>query len=225
MIEHPKDWQKVGREIGLTEVGEAIRQSILSINCNCLSFSGGLDSSLLLHFMLEAGRKVQIFNGTCSQGHPDTYYSQLAVRFFESKFNTKITGQWFVIDNATGNKLVKAFYKLVGQHTDSIIAGDGIDEFAGGYYDHQEKPYEFRYFYHMRKLQLEQLAPLDKNSGTVRVHLPYLDTRVTSLLWQIPLSEKVDATCRKKLMVQLAEGKLPREIIDRRKYGFGTRGE
>ncbi|GAJ00019.1 unnamed protein product, partial [marine sediment metagenome] len=33
-------------------------------------------------------------------------------------------------------------------------------------------------------------------------------------------SEKVDRKCRKKLMVEIAKGKIPNEVINRRKYGF-----
>ena len=61
---------------------------------------------------------------------------------------------------------------------------------------------------------------MHENSGNVKVFLPYLDSRLISLLSQIPVSEKVDRNQRKKLMVKMAENKIPKSIIDRRKYGF-----
>jgi asparagine synthetase B (glutamine-hydrolysing) len=72
----------------------------------------------------------------------------------------------------------------------------------------------------MKRLQEEQLIPLNKNSGQVKVYLPYLDNRLVLLFSQIPISEKVDSKHRKKIMIQMAKGKIPNEIINRRKYGF-----
>ncbi len=225
MIVHPKEWQKVGQPIKLSDIESAMRQSVADINCDCLSFSGGVDSCLLLHFMLELGRKVRVFNVACQSDHPDIEYSRMAIKYFERKFGVKLTGMWRVLNNVHGDDLVKAFYSTLRQHTDSIIAGDGIDEFMCGYYGHQKELDEFTYYDYLRRLQVEHLIPLNENSGSVKVYLPYLDERVTSLLWQIPLSEKVDSECRKKLMVQLAQGKVPDEIIKRRKYGFATQYE
>ena len=72
-------------------------------------------------------------------------------------------------------------------------------------------------------MQQRHLKPLDKNSGRVKVYLPYLSDAVTRLFWQIPLADKVDKVHRKRIMLLLAKGKLPEEIINRRKYGFGTK--
>ena len=223
MIVYPGNWRDIGVPVKVTQIEEALRQVISEIPCECLSFSGGLDSSLLLYFMLEAGKKVRVFTITCSDNHPDIHYSQLALKYFKERYKVNITGLWRVANGVTGDELVKAFYQSgLDQHTDSIIAGDGIDEFMAGYYNHQRNPTEDVYYDYMRRLQVEQLTPLNENSGAIKVYLPYLDTRVTSLLGQIPLSEKVDKHCRKKIMIELAKGKLPEAIIKRRKYGFGT---
>jgi asparagine synthetase B (glutamine-hydrolysing) len=174
--------------------------------------------------MLKLGRKVKTFTITCSDDHPDIEYSQRALSFFKALLHTDIEeSHWFVRPNLTGDDLVAAFYSTITNNTDSIIAGDGIDEFLCGYYQHQANPIEETYFDFMRRLQSEQLEPLDKNSSKVKVYLPYLDERVTSLLWQIPISEKVDINERKKITNQLARmAGIPEFIIERKKYGFAT---
>lgn len=223
MIVGPANWRDIGVSITLAQIEVAMQQAVADVPCDCLSFSGGLDSSLLLYFMLEAGKQARVFTITSSDNHPDIHYSRLALRYFEDKYGIQIESSWRVAHNITGDNLVKVFYQgELGQHTDSIIAGDGIDEFMAGYYTHQCCPTEETYYRYLRCLQEDHLCPLNENSGNIKVYLPYLDVRVTSLLAQIPLSEKVDKHSRKKIMVELAKGKLPSEIIKRRKYGFGT---
>jgi len=64
------------------------------------------------------------------------------------------------------------------------------------------------------------LISLHEASGKVRVYLPYIDESLITLYSQIPLSRKVDKNARKKVMVAMAKGKIPDEILLRRKYGF-----
>ena len=100
------------------------------------------------------------------------------------------------------------------------MVGDGIDEFMCGYYDHQKYPTEETYYKHIRELVALHLVPLDRNSGNVFVYEPYLDERLLSVLSMIPISDKVDSMTRKKIICALAKGKLPDDVIGRRKYGF-----
>ena len=223
MIVYPKAWQEIGQPISLTMIEKAIAQIIAEMPCDCLSFSGGLDSSLLLYFMLESGKKPRVFTIVCSDNHPDIHYSQTVLRYFREHYDVSIESSVRVLPHLIGDELVKAFYQSgLSQHTDTIIAGDGIDEFMAGYYKHQQEPTETTFYDFMRRLQAEHLVPLNENSGSIKVYLPYLDNRLTSLLWQIPITDKIDKSHRKKLMVQLAEGKLPNAVITRRKYGFAT---
>lgn len=223
MIVYPSDWRHVGEPIQLGQIEETLKQIVSEIPSDSLSFSGGLDSSLLLYFMLEAGKTPRVFTITCSDNHPDVHYSMLVVDYFKKKYGVNITGFWRVANGVKGDDLVKVFYSNgLSQHTNSIIVGDGIDEFMAGYYAHQRNPVEDVYYDYLRRLQTEHLAPLHDNSGSIKVYLPYIDTRLTSLLSLIPLADKVDRSNRKKVMVELAKGKVPDEVIGRRKYGFGT---
>ncbi|KKK46945.1 hypothetical protein LCGC14_3160150, partial [marine sediment metagenome] len=54
------------------------------------------------------------------------------------------------------------------------------------------------------------------------VHIPYADDRITNLFHRIPLYRKVNESSRKWVIMELAEGKVPAENIERKKYGFAT---
>ena len=218
MIVYPKNWEKVGQKISLRQIEEIILTILSEINCNCLSFSGGLDSSLLLYFMTKIfGRDIRCFTIAYSKDHPDYIFSDFISSYF--KVNSEIYIPDFNLKS--GNDIVKRFYEDLGKKgIKKIITGDGVDEFNCGYYDHLHNPTERMYYNYIWRLQKEQLLPLNKNSGKIKIALPYIDDRLILLFSQIPVFEKVDDINRKKVLIQLAEGKLPDKVIYRRKYGF-----
>jgi len=233
MIVFPINWGRVGRHIGIKEIDYTLNSIIWNIDCNCLSFSGGLDSSLLLWHMcmvrLSMAKDfspvlIKVFTAARSMKHPDMTYAQMVVEYFRDKFK-HIDLVHYILDIEKESKCngIELFYKYIAGHTDSIIAGDGVDEFMCGYYDHQNSTLHDRsriYYYHIRQLQKNHLIPLNENSGEVRVYLPYIDESLIALYSQIPLGEKVDKNTRKKVMVAMAKGKVPDEVLTRRKYGF-----
>lgn len=231
MIVYPTGWRRVGWRVSTEKIAGQILRTLEGIQCNCLSLSGGIDSSLLLYFMLKIHPEVKVFTIGLSEDHPDIKYSEMIVDKFASVYSEMITHKMYIPfpdkikkeqlpGKSLGDTAVRMFYEFVGQHTDGIIAGDGIDEFMAGYYPHQKSPNEKTYYDLIRRLTEDHLIPLDGNSGKVKVYLPFLDSRLISMLSQVPLSEKVDPHHRKKLMVEMAKGRLPEEIITRRKYGF-----
>jgi len=48
----PIDWMEIGKPITVKDIELGIMKVLSEISCDCLSFSGGLDSSLILYFML-----------------------------------------------------------------------------------------------------------------------------------------------------------------------------
>ena len=230
MIVYPDDWYEVGRPVKIQEIEEAILQILGEIHCSCLALSGGLDSSLMLYYMLKIYPQVEAFTIGDSENHPDIRYSKEIVRNFENETNLikhricipsleEIKGEKKSGD-FKGDDAVRIFYKFVEKYTDRIVSCDGADEFNAGYYGHQAPEIERAYYEYIRRLQKEQLEPLNKNSMGVKVYLPYLDKGLLYLLCQIPLAEKVNKKERKILMVEMAKGKIPDEIIKRRKIGF-----
>lgn len=231
MIVYPKDWRKIGVEITPKDIEKRLMTVLREIDCNCLSFSGGVDSSLLLYYMCQIYDKVKLFTTGLSGDHPDVMFAESVVEHYGKKFDARL---WHYIyrptkedlkglvspNNYLTDAMVKAFYEFVAQRADKIIAGDVVDEYTCGYYAHMDNPTEEVYYDHIRRLQKNHLAPLNKNSGDVRVYLPYADEKVIAMLSQIPLKDKVDFRNRKKVMVEMARGKVPDKVILRRKYGF-----
>lgn len=226
MIVYPEGWEKIGQQIGHEEIGDMILKVLWGIPCASLAFSGGLDSSLLLYFMAKIHEEVMAFTIGLSDEHPDIINSRLLAEK-HSNVNHKIyipTKNQIEKEKRTdgfeGDNAVRLFYKFVSKYTDEIISGDGLDEFMCGYYSHRNSLGERAYYNLIRRLQEEHLIPLDNNSRQVRVYLPYLDDRLVSIFSQIPIQEKVDRKERKKIINLIAKGKIPDEIINRRKYGF-----
>lgn len=227
MIIYPKNWDKIGQPVEIRDLELAIERTLREIPCNCLALSGGLDSSLLLYFMLKVHKEVRAFTIGGSDRHRDVYYAVLAAEELGRTRHLYYVPSQEEIDadidqegDLKGDKATRLFYKFVKTYTPEIISGDGIDEFMCGYYDHQSYPTEPAYFRIIRRLWLEQLKPLDRNSMGVKVYLPYLDAGLLYLLGQIPTYEKVNERERKILMIKMAAGKIPEEILMRDKIGF-----
>lgn len=222
MIVYPKNWRQLGRAITLDDIDSCLMEIMREIDCISLSYSGGIDSSLLLDYILKLKGAAECFTIANDKAHPDIYYSQLGISHYREKYGVSIPHNVSIRSHLEGDDLVKCFYTNLSFYCKDIIAGDGIDELACGYYAHQSNPDEQTYFDYLKKMQAEQLEPLNLNSGNVQVHLPFCDDRLVSLLYKIPLSEKVNSLNRKMIICCLAEGKVPEEIIERRKYGLGT---
>lgn len=217
MIDYPENWQGIGKKISSSEISSAICSSIKQTGVHSLSLSGGIDSTLLLYFMKKVlGNSIYCYNVSLSEDHPDHVYAKMATDFFGVDLYS-----YFLDGNEEPDEVVKTFYTyLKNAGVKKIIAGDGIDEFSCGYYSHQNDPSERNYISWIRQLNQGQLAPLNKNSGSVSVYLPYLAPSVVALLSLIPIYDKVDSDCRKKIIVEMAKGNIPDDIINRRKFGF-----
>jgi len=230
VIVYPKNWREVGTEITVEAVEDALEDAFHTFNCTNLALSGGLDSSLLLYYMCQVFKRIEVFTIGKTNEHPDIVFAKKVVDYFRMRYNNVdiihhicYPQDWEIkdsIEEYPGDRAVELFYRFVDKYTDTIVAGDGIDEFMCGYYAHMRNPNEETYYSYLRKLQKEQLVPLDLNSGNVDVYLPYLDEKVLALLLQIPLEDKVDTVTRKKFLIKMALGKVPDEAITRRKYGF-----
>ena len=228
MIVYPENWEKIGQPIKLKKIESTILEILSDIDCNCLSFSGGIDSSVMLWLMLKIHKKVRAFTIGISQDHPDVVYAKEVAKLFGDNVEHVIyfPSQELIKrekrkNDFDGDVAVRLLYKFVKNcYANKIIACDGIDEFMCGYYAHQKDPTEKTYYNYLRRLQKEQLEPLNRNSQSINVYLPYIDKRLIFLLSQIPLDEKVNRSTRKRLMFDIANEILPKEITNWRKYGF-----
>ena len=221
MIGWPKNWQKFGNEVTIDDIDSAMRVVIADIDCINLSFSGGVDSSLLLYYLLEVKGKANCFTVANDAGHPDIEYSAKAIQWLKEKCNTNIDHMVFIRPNLEGDSLVKTYYGALKPFVGDIITGDCIDELSCGYYNHRDLQEE-TYHNYLHRVQVDHLQPLNENSGDTLVYLPYADDRVANLFYRIPLYEKVSQVERKLIIMRLAEGKVSPEVIERRKYGLGS---
>lgn len=220
-IIYPQDWRKVGVPITINDIDDILRQVISGIDCCNLSFSGGVDSSLLLYYLLEVKGQAQTFTIANDINHADLEYAEKSVSYFEQIYGRCIDNHTFVRPNVDGDELVKLFYGILKALIDEIIAGDCLDELCCGYYAHQDLKEE-TYQEYLGHLQSKHLEPLNTNSGEVKVYLPYASEKITNLFYRIPLYSKVSLNCRKRVIMELAEGKVAPEVIARKKYGFAT---
>jgi len=222
MIIYPKNWKKIGAAISTADIEGRLIEVLREIYCNHLSFSGGVDSSLLLYYLCQIFHRVEIFTMGTSEAHPDVKFAKDVIEQYKRKFfHVSFEHHIYCPRNEEiEDSIYGMFYKFVSQHTDRIITGDVIDEYTCGYYAHMANPTEEVYYDHIRRLQKNHLVPLNENSDKVGVCLPYADEKVIAMLSQIPLKDKVDYRNRKKVVIEMARGKVPDEVILRRKYGF-----
>lgn len=225
MIAEPLNWNKKGQPISINDIEETISSILVDIDVRHLSLSGGLDSSLMLYFMVRVFGHQDIYCHTIAlnEQHPDYIFSEKITDYFDVKWDPLIPNQTLQPqkNDCPGDEIVRYFYDhLKGSKIDGIISCDGIDEYMCGYYEHQNNPSEATYYKYIRRLQEYHLQPLHENSGKIKVYLPFLENFLILLLSQIPLKDKVDSKNRKKIMIEMAKDKLPKEIIKRRKYGF-----
>lgn len=218
MITSPINWPEIGKKPTLERIRLAMRASFSSLPTYNLALSGGLDSTLALSFMVRVldRDKIKCYTIALNEGHPDYTYSKMAASYFCVEHHILLPPH----APANGDGTVKVFFEWLHEKgVRQIVTCDGIDEFMAGYYAHQDCTQE-TYDDFISRLYVDQLLPLNNNSGPVEVFLPYLDLNLILLLNQIPLKDKVNQDGRKLIMQELAKGAIPDEIINRRKYGF-----
>lgn len=231
MIIQPANWREIGQPIAVDSLEMAIRQAVTECHCDAVALSGGIDSTLLLYYLADADRHVEAFTLGVSWDHPDVVHARIAVERYGNVRHHILVPALGTLDvtkrpgDLDGDQNVRSLYSHIARYTNRVIAGDGVDEWMCGYYPHMLHPTEETYIGYLRRLYADQLEPLDRNSGEVLVCLPYLHHEVVSLMSQIPISEKVSADCRKRIVVELARrAGIPEAIIERRKYGLCDAG-
>lgn len=225
MIAHPKNWDYIYELPTLDKIESTMFDAVKATGCPNLCLSGGVDSSLTLHFMTQVFPLIKCFTIASSMNHPDVYYSKVVVEKYGVEhliyIPTKAEIEASKTDgDLTGDVAVRLLYQFIAKHTDRVIAADCIDELDCGYYPHQKEPTDYTFRKFILELEELHLKPLDKNSGTVRVYLPYATPEVIHTFLRIPISEKVSSSKRKSHIMRIASKYLPEDIILRRKYGF-----
>lgn len=227
MIVYPSNWQNIGQSISVSQIKDTLISTVAKLDCPFISFSGGLDSTLMLYMMLESYTSVDAFTIGLSDSHPDVVYSRRLISKLGARVRLHVCipsadkiASGRIEGDFDGDDAVRHLYTYLSNYTDRVIACDGIDEFMCGYFKHQENPTEEMYYNILSTLRDKQLSPLNINSGDIKVFLPYLDVEVVHLLSQVPVYRKVDTDGRKRLMFEIANGYIPNYVTSRRKYGM-----
>lgn len=228
MIVYPKNWHIDYEKFALSEghvdvdipnIIDILYGVLKKINVNCLAYSGGVDSTIVLCLLTRIFDNVFTYTISSREDHPDMQFAKYGSTIYNS------THREFIVDPTheetdkfTGDNAIRQLFELI--ETNEIICCDGIDEFMCGYYAHQDLKHEtYRYF--LSRLLSGHLIPLDNNSKDTKVFIPYLDNDLVNIFKHISLSEKVNPTIRKKIVCSMARYlEIPEKIITRNKYGF-----
>ncbi len=99
---------------------------------------------------------------------------------------------------------------------------DDIDRYLGEI-DSRNEYDELGYVYERMYMMDQVLVKVDRASmaHALEVRAPFLDTHIVDLANHLPVSYKFRGITRKYILKKLMEGKLPHEIIYRKKKGFG----
>ena len=116
----------------------------------------------------------------------------------------------------------KLFSKKIAKKIESLNEFEDIDNYlkelsTNEYYD------QLTYLYLRTYMMDDILVKVDRASmyNSLEVRAPFLDTDVVDFLVNVPLSLKLHGFTTKYLLKKLMEDKLPRDIVYRKKKGFG----
>lgn len=194
--------------------------------------SGGLDSSIMAHLVMENVRaggvlsEIPIQFLTTTNGE-DAGYAQILAESegFELDF---INSEDWMDEEVLLEALIAADspidlgslvpnYRLIKEAKyDYILTGDGPDELFGGYsrmheYDSQKSDiFQELSFYHLPKLN-QTASYLHK-----QLICPYIDPRILAFALSLDLPERTD----KKVLKEAFRGQIPCSIIDRQKFAL-----
>jgi len=228
VIVYPKNWNQKYEELSnlyldpCEEIIDTLYLILKKINVLALAYSGGLDSTLMLHIMsIVYHKKIHTYTIGSRKDHPDIQFARKGSKIYNTIHHEFIVEPTYKnTDKFKGDNAVRQLFELVSEFTDKIICCDGIDEFMCGYYDHQDRKVS-TYRHYLSKLTPNHLIPLNKNSKNIEVYLPYLDDYLIDIYRKIPLTAKADSENRKKIMIEMAVRLgISDKFINRNKYGF-----
>lgn len=215
--------------------------------CRAVSLSGGLDSSIVAAIAKEYNPDLKLFTGSVkSAPGPDLENAKLMADFLGLEhFVYEITDEdisgfisdavWYLesFDEDCISGILSNYYvsKLVKQHSNSVMVGEGADELFGGYRmvlksekvkdeTHRErlakKLLDISYNTALRRLDRAWMA------NAVDYRTPYLDKRLVDFSQKIPMKWKIygEKQVEKFVLREAFRDMLPEKIANREKLRF-----
>jgi asparagine synthase (glutamine-hydrolysing) len=227
----------------------AVRKRMQDGAAKGVSLSGGLDSSITAAVAKSIDPEIKLFSTTIERyPSPDLKYAQLMAQFLGLEHHIyEITDRdiqsfipdavWYMetfdedcVSGAIANHFTS---KMIKDHTNCVLVGEGADELFGGYFrelqdipDPEEKERIAR-----KLVQIAYntaLRRLDRGwlSNSVNYRTPFLDPEVVEFSNSIPMELKVRhdeheaRNVEKWILREALRDWLPQEIADRPKLRF-----
>jgi len=230
------------------EIKNILKKIISNSNSKHISFSGGLDSSIITSHLNEQQKNALVVI-TDDFIANDLTYSQIAAKHFQLKldiFNVNseklldaIEGTISILKNFNDieirNSVVMylAFNELKNNDVHDVLTGDGADELFAGYnFLLNKSENELRdEITRIKKIMHFPSIKIAKFFG-INIEQPFLDENVVDYAEKIPVSLKVNEKNGKKygkwILRKAYENDMPKSIVWREKSpmqdGSGTSG-
>jgi asparagine synthase (glutamine-hydrolysing) len=204
--------------------------------------SGGVDSTLVVGVMARLQTaKVKTFS-IGFEGYPEwdeTGYARLVARRFETdhtefkvrpeSFDLVEKLAWHYDEPFGDSSAIPTFIvsSLTRDHVTVALTGDGGDEVFGGYprFIAAADPVNRVLYLNARTYLLDDLnVKVDRASmaASLETRAPFLDTALMELSLSLPGHLKIRGTTTKWILKRAFRDLLPREVVHRKKMGFGV---
>ena len=173
MIVYPKNWKQnyEGSSDFYFDPCEILNKLYLilkKINVPHITYSGGIDSTIMLHIMSTAYyERIHTYTISLREDHPDVQFARKGSKLYNTIHHEFIVKPTHVeADKFKGDNAVRQLFELITEFTNKIVSCDGIDEFMCGYYAHQKDPVS-KYNYYLYRLLPDHLIPLNNSSKDI----------------------------------------------------------